>query len=355
MILQQTKGATQVDAETRAVKQKSLLVRWTSTSAFWVLLIDIVMVVIFGLWSQDHVFWTGENFRALMLGGTEMLLLALGLAILLAAGVFDLSVGANLVLSSVIGAKVMISAAGVQTANPTVYHHPLRAILLGLGTCLLSGAVFGLVNGLIITLLDVNPIIATLGTFGIGSGLALVVTNGVDIAGVPRPAQSDLALRTILGVPLPAGVALILAVLLWATVRYTRWGLHVIALGSSRVSSARAGLRINRVILSLTVVTGLFCGLAGFLDIARYTSTSVSGHANDALGAATAVLLGGTLLEGGRISIAGAVWGAAFSMILQTGLIVVGVESAWQIVAIGAALVVAVAIDRSRAKRRLAA
>jgi ribose transport system permease protein len=343
------------DIETRAIPQKSAVIRWMGTSAFWVLLVDLALIVLFGLWSEDHVFWTWQNFRALTLGGTETLLLALGLAILLAAGIFDLSVGANLVLASVVGGKVMVSVAGVSAADPTVYHHPLRAILLGLLACLAAGALFGLVNGLIITLLDVNSIIATLGTFGIGTGLALVITNGVDISGVPSPAQSEFALRTVLGVPLPALVAISLAVLLWAVVRYTRWGLRVIALGSSHVSAVRAGLRTNRIVLSLTVVTGLFCGLAGFVDLTRYTSTSMSGHTNDALGAATAVLLGGTLLEGGRISIAGAVFGTAFSLILLSGLVIVGVEAAWQVVAIGTALVVAVGIDRVRYRRQLAA
>jgi ribose transport system permease protein len=342
-------GAPQVDD--RALSGRSPFKRWLLTRPAWILGLDIALVVLFTILSTNQVFFSLANFQSLMLTGTESLILALGLTMMLGAGVFDLSLGANLILSSVVGAKVIVSVSGKADAAGA-FPHPHLGILVGLLACLATGLIYGLVNGILIAYFDINSLIATLGTLGIGTGLALVLGNGSDVGGIPASLQTGFGLKNIAKVPVPALVALLLAAVLWAVVRYTRYGLRTLSIGSSRSAAERVGLKVRPHLLSLTIMAGMFAGLAGFIDLARFGSTSINGHPNDALAAVTAAVIGGTLLEGGRISVVGTIWGAGLAVILQGGLVIIGVSSAYQIIAVGTVLIFAVGLDRVAAQRR---
>lgn len=341
-----------LSADTRAIKPAPFWRRSLTAGANWVLLIDIGLVLAFGAISENHVFLSAINANSLLLGGTEALILTLGLAMLLGAGVFDLSLGANLVLCSVIGSRVILHVLGGPAASAssgTVAY----AVVLGLFACILTGALFGLVNGVIVAYLDVNSLIATLGTLGAATGIALILTDGTDISGLPNALQTNFGLRTLGGViPVPALFALAIVGILWIVLRYTKFGLHTVAIGSSRVAAERAGLNVRRQLVALMILAGALAGFAGFIDISRYLSTSVNGHMQDSLAAITAAVIGGTVLEGGRVSVVGAVWGAVLAQVLLGGLVVIGVASFYQLIAIGVVLIVAVAVDRYRFKRR---
>jgi ribose transport system permease protein len=342
---------TTAPVDDRALQPASTLTNLLRSRAAWVLALDVVLVMVFTLISDDHVFFTLRNMQSLLLGATQALLLALGLAMMLGAGIFDLSLGANLVLSSVVGALVMQTFQDPQSLE---YSSPWSAILLGFLACVLTGVVFGVVNGALIAIADVNSLIATLATLGIGTGLSLLLAGGADVAGMPFELQQSIGLKTVVEIPLPALFAVAAAVVMWAVVRYTRFGMRTQAIGSSRASAERAGIKVPRHYIILTSLAGALAGVAGFVDLARFGSTALAGHANDSLAAVTAVVIGGTLLTGGFISIVGAVWGAALAVILQTGLVIVGVPSFWQLIAVGVVLLLAVVIDRTTSKRRAA-
>jgi len=335
----------------RALRPASLLGTLLRSRATWVLALDVVLVLVFTLVSEDGVFFSAANGRSLLLGMTQALLLALGLAMMLGAGIFDLSLGANLVLSSVVGALVIRQFMDPATLE---YGAPWTAIAVGLLVCVLAGIAFGVVNGLLIAIADVNSLIATLATLGIGTGVALLLSDGADVAGMPFEMQESIGLATVAGIPVPALFAGSAAVVLWAVVRYTRFGMRTQAIGSSRPAAERAGLKVRGHFIVLTSLAGALAGLAGFVDLSRFGSTALSGHANDSLAAVTAVVIGGTLLQGGYISIVGAVWGAALAVILQTGLVIAGVPSFWQLIVVGVVLLLAVVLDRTTSKRRAA-
>ncbi len=338
------------DVDDQWVQPPSVLKRSLAARATWVLLVDVGLVLVFGVVSQDHVFWSTANAQSLLLNGTEALLLALALTMLLGAGVFDLSVGSNLVLSSVVGATVMTHVSG--GASGAELHSVALAACLGAVSCLATGLLYGLINGLVVGVLGINSLIATLATLGIGYGTALLITNGTDVAGLPTEIQSDFGLVTVAGVPLPALFALIAAASLWGLVKYTRYGMRTLAIGSSRVAAERAAIRVDRQLVSLMALAGLFAGSAGFIDLAHFTSTSVAGHANDALAAITAVVIGGTLLQGGRISVIGTVWGTVLAVVLQSGLVIIGVPSFYQLIVVGVVLIAAVAVDQFSERQR---
>ena len=356
MTLQPTKSDAETDV--RAVSERAAWQRILLTGGVWVLLLDLFLVGVFTVLSPYHVFFSVQNLQNQLLNGSEGLLLALAMAMLLGAGLFDLSVGANLVFSSVMGAIVLLNVAGgeaqpLQAAAAVTLANVPFAIFMGFLTCVVTGALFGVVNGLLIAYLRVNSLIATLGTLSIGTGLAFVITNGGDIGGLPPEIQSGFGLYKVAGfLPLPAIVAVTAGVLMWAMFRYTRFGLNTLAIGSSRLAAERAGLKVKRHIVKLTALAGALAGLAGFINLSHYAATTSLGHSSDSLAAVTAAVIGGTALAGGKVSIIGTFWGNALAGILISGLVVIGVVAYYQLIAIGGVLIIAVAIDQYRNRGR---
>jgi ribose transport system permease protein len=335
-----------------AIAGQSQFRRGLSSTAGWIFGVDVVLAAAFTLLSHHQVFGSWLNINAIMEDVSEGLLLSLGLSMLMGATIIDLSLGANLVLSSVVGAVALRSMGALNTTAPLSGH--LGAILVCAAACLAAGAAFGLINGLIITVLDINSLIATLGTLGMGTGLAFVIAGGNDIYGAPTGMSSNFALSHVLRIPLPLVVGLVTAVWLAWVLRKTRFGMRTLLIGSNRVSAERAGIKISPHILKLTTLAGMLAGAAGFIDLARFGSTNVNGHALDSLNAVTAVVLGGTALFGGRISIWGTLWGTLLASMLLDGLVVLNVQSFYQQIATGAILVVAVAVGRYRDRRQAA-
>lgn len=350
---EQRDPATSDDADDeRALPRAPLILRWLTSGGTWVLLLDAVMVIIFTVLSTHHVFWSLQDFQALMLDATETLLLALGIAMFLGAGGIDISVASNLVLSSVLGAEVIEHVAGTASVHGT-YPHFAGTLILGFLVCAATGIVYGMVNGVIIAYVRVNSLIATLGTAGIGTGIALLITGGNDIP-VPAGIQAEFGFYKAGPIPLPALLALVIAAVLWAVLHTTRYGTRTLAIGSQRLAAERAGINVPRHLFSLALLCGLLAGFAGFVDLSHFASTTVNGHPNDALAAITAVVIGGTRLEGGKVSLPGALWGTGLSVLLQGGLAVLGVTPFWQLIAVGTVLIVAVSLDRIRFRRRMA-
>jgi ribose transport system permease protein len=343
--------ATPALADDRALAAPSTLMRLMRTRATWVLLLDFALFALFTATSRDHIFFSAANAENLLMGMTQALLLALGLAMLLGAGIFDLSLGANLVLSSVIGATVVHHFRD----GARHYSHPWLAIVTGIAVCVIAGAVYGLINGLLIAYANVNSLIATLATMGIGTGASfLIAPASADISGMPLQLRTAIGKKAFFHMPVPALVALGVAALLWAVVRFTRFGMRTQSIGSSRTAAERAGINVKRHYIQLTMLGGALAGVAGSVDLARFGSTALIGHGNDSLAAVAAVVIGGTMLQGGYISIAGAVWGSALAVILQQGLVISGVQSFWQMIVIGAVLLFAVVFDRITVQRRAA-
>lgn len=321
-----------------APRQSRLASLFSSTAA-WILVTDVILVVVFGFFSPQHTFWSVANFQVLALDGTTALILACGIALLLGAAEIDLSVGAGLLLSSVYGGKTIIGLAG---------HGTLISALAGLVVCIAVGGALGLVNGLVVTRLKVASLIATLATLGIATGIANIATNGTDLTGIPVALQNDVGIRDFGQVPAPALIALVVWLAMWGLLRLTRFGLRVLALGSSRSAAERSGVRVQAQLVVAFVIVGCLAGLSGFIDLTRFATTNLAGHTTDALAAITAAVIGGTSLFGGRVSIGGVFTGTLLAVILEDGLIVVGLSPYYQLIAIGVVLIAAVTMDAHR-------
>lgn len=255
--------------------------------------------------------------------------------IILTAGI-DLSVGAIMVLSSIVMAKLSADA-GVPG---------LLALLIGFAV----GTACGLVNGMLVTRLRLPPFIVTLGTLNVFFALNLWYSKSETIRGVDMP---DLLLWTgktinIGDTRITYGSLLMLAlfvVFAWV-LKNTAWGRHVYAVGDDQEAARLAGVRTNRVLLSVYVVAGLICAVAAWMLIGRIASASPQAGGSANLDSITAVVIGGTSLFGGRGLVIGTLFGALIVGVLRNGLTLTGVDVLWQDFAVGVLIIVAVAIDQ---------
>jgi len=321
--------------------------RLFSGTPVYIFLFDVLLVAGFTILSPNHVFWSWGNEEAVMGNASEAFLLAAGATVMLAAGAFDLSLGANVILSSVAGGILL-----EHMTNQTTLDASAAGCLLAVLVCVATGGTVGFVNGFLITKLRVNSLIATLGTTGICTGLAFLFVHGADITGLPTNLQEDFGLNYIEYVPPPTFIALVILLWFWVVLRFSRYGMRTLAIGSNRASAERAGVFVGRHIHTLMILGGLMAGLAGFFDIARLGTTDTTGHTLDSLAALTAVVVGGTPLHGGRANMFGTLWGAVLAYVILDGLIVMGLSTFYQEVATGSVLIIAVAIDANRARRR---
>jgi len=258
--------------------------------------------------------------------------------VILTAGI-DLSVGAILVISSLIMGNLAVYA-GVPTGI---------AILIGM----FFGGVMGWLNGFLVAIIKLPPFIVTLGTLQIFNALKLWYSQSESIRNLDIEKQAPMLLwfgqgLSAFGTRLTfGGIALAgLAAILWYVLNHTAWGRHVHAIGDDPDSAMLSGIRINRMLISVYAVAGLICGFAAWVAIGRVGSVSPIAFDTVAFGSITAVVIGGTSLFGGRGSIIGSVLGAVIVGVFNTGLSLAGVDDYWQTFAAGSLVIVAVALDQ---------
>jgi len=255
--------------------------------------------------------------------------------IILTAGI-DLSVGAIMVLSSIVMAK-MSADAGVPG---------LLALLIGF----LVGTACGLLNGGLVTRLRLPPFIVTLGTLNIFFALNLYISKSETVRGTD---MSSLLLWTgktinLGGTQITYGsilMVVLFGIFAWV-LKNTAWGKHVYAVGDDAEAARLAGVRKDRVLLSVYIVGGLICAVAGWMLIGRIASASPQAGATANLDSITAVVIGGTSLFGGRGRVIGTLFGALIVGVLRNGLTLTGVDVLWQDFAVGILIIAAVAIDQ---------
>ncbi|HSM43395.1 MAG TPA: ABC transporter permease [Acidimicrobiia bacterium] len=245
-----------------------------------------------------------RNLQLQMVQVSPVVIVALGMAIVIGTEGIDLSVGAVMALAAAMVAVFIDQG-------------PWVAILMAL----VAGVVAGLLNGALVAFLGIQPIIATLGLFVAGRGIALAFTSG-RLVEIFDPTLSALAQQRLWGIPLPAVVAAGLALVSSVLVRRTRFGRHVVAIGGNTRAALSAGLPVRPVLLVVYVICGVFAALAGVLVTARSAAADPSfvGLLVE-LSAITAVVVGGTPLSGGRVRILGTVAGALLMQLVFSTLI----------------------------------
>lgn len=310
------------------------------TQRSWSVLVLLALVALFSLLKPDQ-FISWFNAQSIAVDASSYLLIAVGMTFVITIAGIDLSVGSVLVFSGVVSLKVMLAIGG----------DGLLVCLAGLATALVSGLLWGLVNGLVTTRGGVSPLIATLGTFAAATGLAYILAGGQDMHGVPRTLADTLGFGGFLGVPYTVLVALAVAAVGAFVMSQTRFGRYTAAIGSNMEAVRRAAVNVDRHIVKVYALSGALAGLSGYVSLARFQTTTLNGHQTDMLQAILAVVIGGTSLIGGVGTVLGTVVGVAIPSVLTDGFVILGLEPFWQQVALGAALVGVVMVDQRRRRR----
>ena len=328
-----TAGTAAALSRTRSLRQVLQI------QSFQILLVLLVIFLIFAALAPE-VFPTWGNVRQIIQNVSILGVLGIGMTFVIVTSGIDLSIGSNLVFSGVVAAKVMqaMGGSGWGTAIVGIF----VAVGCGLG--------WGLLNGVLIAKAKVPPLIVTLGTLGGALGLAQVITGGVDIREVPEVLQDTIGYGNVPGTTIPtiSVIAMILILIFGIVLHRTRFGLYTFAVGSNEESARRVGVKVDRQLISIYVLSGGLAGVAGILSLSQYGTTAIAGQSATNLNVIAAVVIGGTSLFGGVGTIFGTVIGLFIPAVLQNGFVIVGIQPFWQQVAVGAVLILAVYVDQRR-------
>lgn len=326
--------------ESRDAQQKRITMQ--DLGELWTLGILILLVIVFSLAAPG--FFSVQNWVSTTVAASNTIILAVAETFVILTGGIDLSVGAILGLSGMVGAEVM------QLLLPK---GDALSLVLGILAGVFTGAVCGLINGFVVSVMDITPFIATLGMLGIATGATYLITNGTDIVNLPQEISKigDWVIGGVFG--FPALVALVVLLVAWYFLRKTRFGKYTYAVGSNMEGARRSGINTRAHLFKVYTLSGFLSGLAGMLIVARLATGSPLEGANDELNAIAAVVIGGASLFGGRGSVIGSTIGALIISVLISGLVIMGVQPYWQTVTIGIIIILAVFVDQRRYRNRV--
>jgi ribose transport system permease protein len=293
----------------------------------------IMLLVTAGVALTTDRFLTRQNLLNVWLQVSIIAIVAIGATIVILTAQIDLSSGSLVALASVILAG-LIKKEGIPV--------PVSIVLV-----IAMAAVLGLVNGFFSTYGRIPSFIFTLGTLAIFRGLAFLYTQGAPIFSV-SPQLNPLFYRTFLGMPLPFVYVIVLYTAAWGYLRYTPGGRNIYAVGGNASAARLSGINVNRVRTRAFVIAGFMSGLAGVLLTARLDSGSPNYGQGYELTAIAAAVIGGASLFGGQGNVVATLFGALTIVLVQNGLNLHGVPAAWQEIALGTIIALAVGVDMWR-------
>lgn len=305
----------------------------------------LALLVAFFTAARPDTFLTRYDITQIATNAAIYLVLGVGMTFVIIVGI-DLSVGSVLVLSAVLSAEYTIHHGGAESGWGTIAVSTLIALV--------TGVVWGGLQGWLVAKAKVPPLIVTLGGFGAALGIAQIITGGQDPTGaVSGELQHRVGFGKLFGqIPWLVVIAFATTVVFGLVLAFTRFGRYTYAIGSNPEAARRVGIDVDRHLVKIYALTGLLSGLGSVMWLAYFGTTSIAGHSTDNLKVITAVVLGGASLFGGRGSVLGTVIGVFIPAVLTTGLIIMDVQQYWQDVAIGIVLVAAVYLDQFRRRGR---
>ena len=303
-------------------------------------LIGVIAALWAALGASVDTFFTASNLENILDSVAPVTIIGVGMtAVIVTAGI-DVSVGSALaVVIVIISQQVRDSGLGFFPA---------------IGLALVIGGVLGLVNGVLVAYGRVHSIIVTFGTLNVYRFVSLQIFHGKEVAGIPgtlRFLGGGAAGRTF-GVPHAWILAIIVAALAWAYMRYTPTGRHLYAIGGDQVAARLAGIRVRRRLLGVYTATGVLVGLAACCVIGEGGLVEENVGTGLELQVIAAVVIGGTTILGGRGTVLGTVLGALLVGTVTSGVTLLGWRSELTALFIGIFILVAVGADLLRERRR---
>jgi len=294
-----------------------------------------MLIICFLAAYEPDTFLTLDNFLNVFRRSSVNGIIALGMTYVIISGGIDLSVGSMLALSGMTGAVAMIAVGGPDPHG--------AALVIGTIVGILAGLVCGFLNGALITKLKLPPFIVSLGTMSAFRGISYVMNNGQPYN---VPSYKYLGSGVVLGVPVSVLAFIFFVAVAGFILRYTRLGRYTYAIGSNREAAFHAGVSVDRNLIYIYSLTGLFVGIASMIATSRTVSAQPTAGITLELDIIASVVIGGASLSGGRGSITGTIIGTLLISFLRNGCTLLGISTNVQLIVIGAIIIAAVAVDQ---------
>lgn len=284
---------------------------------------------------EPDTFLTTENFLNVLRRSSVPGIIAVGMtSIIISAGI-DLSVGSMMALAGMVGAYTMIAIGGTDPQG--------SALVVGTIVGGITGIVCGLLNGVLITKLKLQPFIVTLGTMIAFRGISYVMNKGQPYN---VPSYKYLNEGIVLGIPVSVLIFVVIIAIASFLLKYTRLGRYTYAIGSNREAAFHAGVNVDFNLIRIYALTGLVVGIAAMIITSRAVSAQPTAGIGLELDIIAAVVIGGASLAGGRGTITGTIIGTLLISFLRNGCTMLDISTNVQLIVIGAIIIAAVAVDQ---------
>ncbi len=293
----------------------------------------IALLVFFSIASPN--FFTRTNLSTILTQALFLIIVSVAQTLVLITGGFDLSMGSSIALVSIV--------VGLQLLNYP--ENPFTGLVVAALAGIAVATGIGALNGFFVSLFRVPPFIVTLAMMTAVSGLALHVSRGVPIFGLPSYFANTLYTGRVLGIPVPWLVTALVLALMYLLLHWTRFGRYWYAIGSNAEAARLSGIAVRFYLFLAYTIAGVLVGVTGLLLTARVGSGEPTLGASFPLESIAAAVLGGVSIRGGEGNLFGAALGAIFLVMLRNGMNIMGISTYTQMIITGALLVLAVIID----------
>jgi ribose transport system permease protein len=323
----------------RAIEARShgLVARALGLQGFWVLAAALLAAVMLSFATDS--FATPQNLFNVTRNFAFVAIVAIGMTAVIISGGIDLSVGSILCLSAMVTGVVL---------------HDGHSVWAGIAAGLAASLTVGLVNGVLIAYVRIPPFVATLGMLSIARSLAMVASQNKMVYqfGPDHDLFLWLGGGSTLGIPNPVVVLGASCLVAGFALRWTRWGARIMAVGGNEKAATLTGLPVRRIKVGIYMLSGFMAGLAGVLEASWLGGVTTNLGQSMELSVIAAAVIGGANLLGGSGTILGAAVGAALIEIIRNSLTLLGISTFWQGAFVGSFIVLAVAFDSVRRRRR---
>ncbi|ESZ39412.1 ABC transporter permease [Mesorhizobium sp. L2C066B000] len=289
----------------------------------------LAIFLFFAIVLRDSGFLTVRNLSNIVLQTTPVTIMAIGLVFVMSAGEIDLSIG-SIVAVAALAAAVTINAYGMPAG-----------IVAGLG----AGLLIGVINGVLVAYVRLPSFLVTLATLGLFAGVSRSMTDLRSISVTNEAFTGFFGSGSLLGVPSLVWWSVIAVAIGHLVFRETRFGAHVLATGDNARAASVSGISVPRIRLAVLTISGGLAGLAGLLYAGRLQAAKYTLGETDLMTVIAAVIVGGTLLNGGKGSVVGALVGSLMMGMLNNGLILMGLSVSDQMIVRGLIILTAVAVS----------
>jgi ribose/xylose/arabinose/galactoside ABC-type transport system permease subunit len=306
-----------------------------------------IMVLIFVIVLAIAVphFLALQNVFNVLRSSSYLVILASGQMLVLIVGGFDLSVGAVVALTSVVSALVM---AGL---NNPLANQPGLLIALGMAAGIGCGLAVGLVNGLCVAFLRISPFMVTLGTMSIATGVALLLTNGIPVYGMPKSYVAGFGRGLWMQLPTAVYLAMVIVALVWVMQNFTRMGRYIYAIGGNLQAAIVSGVRAKAYLVLAYTLCAMLASVSGLALTAQIGSGQAVLNPQLTLESIAAAVIAGVSLKGGVGRVEMVALGAIFLLLLTDAMDLLKIDPRIQTIFLGVIVVLAVAVEEL-AKRR---